>query len=101
MGSDVLADSLLVHLDGLMHEAQPESICFECAGGFRRDAKYRPLQIDPRIQDRNRWSRPSGALFGTEGFVRAITGLAGDPIGNSFGRTGRKISACFQISDGE
>jgi len=69
------------------------------AGGFRHDAKYCPLQIG--MQNRNRWRRPSGAVSWTEGSVRAITGLAGDLIGNSFGHTGCKISACFQISDGE
>jgi hypothetical protein len=89
----------------IYHEAnQPKFICFERAGGFRRNAKHRPLQIDPRMQNRNRRRRPSGAVFlllGTEGFVGPDTGLAGDPIGNSFGHTGCKISACFQISGGE
>ena len=53
------------------------------------------------MENCNHWSRPSGAVFGTEGSVRAITVVPGDPIGNSFGQTGCKISAFFQISDDE
>jgi hypothetical protein len=87
----------------IYHEAnQPKFISFERAGGLRRNAKYRPLQIE--TQNRNRWRRPSGAVFlwlGVEGFVGPGTGLAGDSIGDSLGHNGCKISACFQISDRE
>jgi hypothetical protein len=85
----------------IYHEAnQPKFMCFERAGGFGRNATCRPLQIDPRKENRNHWRRPSGA-FGAEGSAGPIAELAEDPIGNSFGHNGCTISACFQISDGE
>ena len=82
------------------HEAnRPKFISFKRAGGFKRDANYRPLQIE--TQNRNGWRRPSSAVFlwvATEGSVGPIAGLAGDSIGNSLGHNGCKIPACYQIS---
>src|SRR5664279_3165901 len=71
-------------------------------GGFKHDPKDDPWQIDPGVQNRHRWHGLSAWVIPwTKGSARAITGPAGDPIGNSFRHTGSTISARSQISDGE